>query len=98
MGAARDPSLDDGRQTGAISALLGAKRPVEDHGATPLVLVAFDDELAADHFLRVARKEREHARVDIPLFISDADTLANCGPFGPAWRSNHRRTPGPAIS
>ena len=34
-------------------------RPTDDHGTRPSVLVVFDDELAASHFLRVARQEIE---------------------------------------
>ena len=29
-------------------------RPLDDHGAVPAVLVVFDDDIAASHFLRVA--------------------------------------------
>jgi len=64
----------------------GAKRPVEDHGAIPLVLVVFDDELAADHFLRVARDEQDRTRVDVPLFVSNRERLKRNGHFGQAWR------------
>ena len=34
-----------------------SRRPLDDHGAQPAVLVVFDDDLAATHFLRVAREE-----------------------------------------
>ena len=39
------------------------RRPLDDHGALPAVLVVFDDDLAATHFLRVARQEMERAGV-----------------------------------
>lgn len=65
----------------------GAKRSVEDHGAIPLVLVAFDDELAADHFLRVGHEESERADVDLPLLVSNRQLLEQQGPLGPVWRS-----------
>ena len=41
-----------------------SQRPTDDHGVRPAVLVVFDDELAAGHFLRVARQEMERAGVD----------------------------------
>jgi len=65
----------------------GAKRPVEDHGAIPLVLVVFDDELAADHFARVAREESERAGVGLPLLVSNRRLVEQQGPLGPVWRS-----------
>ena len=71
-----------------------SRRPVEDHGAPPLVLVAFEDELAADHFLRVAREETNRVGVNLPLFVSDRDTVADRGPLGSAWRSADRATQG----
>ena len=64
-----------------------SKRPLEDHGAIPLVLVVFEHELAADHFLRVARVELDQARIRVPLFVSDGRSLEQHGPLGPAWRS-----------
>ena len=36
-----------------------SERPLEDHGARPAVLIVFDGDLAAAHFLRVAREEME---------------------------------------
>ncbi|MCY3559225.1 MAG: replication-relaxation family protein [Chloroflexi bacterium] len=72
-----------------------AKRPLEHHGAIPLVLVTFDDELSADHFLRVAGAEQQQKHVSVPLFVSDREKLKRNGHFGQAWRtvdSAHRRT------
>ena len=64
-----------------------SKRPLEDHGAIPLVLVVFEQELAADHFLRVARLEQHQAGIRVPLFVSDREALEQTGPFGQAWRT-----------
>ena len=36
----------------------------DDHGLEPAVLVLFDDEVAATHFLRVARAETTGARAE----------------------------------
>ena len=44
-----------------------SRRPLDDHGLMPIVLVVFDDELAATHFLRVARQEMARAGVRVPL-------------------------------
>ena len=63
-----------------------SRRPTDDHGAQPTVLVVFDDELAANHFLRVARRETARARVDVPLFVSHRSLLEREGPLGNAWR------------
>ncbi|MCY4617747.1 MAG: replication-relaxation family protein [Chloroflexi bacterium] len=75
-----------------------ARRPVEDHGAIPLVLVVFDDALAADHFRRVAREQMERADVELPLFVSDQRLLAQHGPLGPSWRDVYDWQPGIAFS
>ncbi|MYF23331.1 MAG: hypothetical protein F4209_11425 [Chloroflexi bacterium] len=48
-----------------------SKRPVEDHGVPPIVLVAFEDEIAADHLRCVALAEMRQFKVDLPLFVSD---------------------------
>ena len=63
-----------------------SQRPVDDHGVRPTVLVVFDDELAAGHFLRVARREMQRARVQIPLRVSHRALLECEGPLGNAWR------------
>lgn len=64
-----------------------SRRPAEDHGAIPIVLVAFDDELAADHFRRVALHEIDRTGVDLPLFVSDRGQLKRRGSLEPAWCS-----------
>ena len=62
-----------------------SNRPLDDHGALPIVLVVFDDDLAATHFLRVARQEMERAGVDVPLWVSHRAALERLGPLGRAW-------------
>jgi len=62
-------------------------RPIDDHGARPAVLIVFDSELAATHFLRVAQEEMKVARVDLPLRVSHRRLLKQVGPLGPAWRT-----------
>ena len=64
-----------------------SNRPLEDHGEIPLVLVVFEHEMAADHFLRVARMEQDQARIRVPLLVSDRQVLEQTGPFGQAWRT-----------
>ena len=62
-------------------------RPTDDHGAQPAVLVVFDDDLAATHFLRVAREEMDRAGVGVPLRVSHRSLLERVGPLGRAWRT-----------
>ena len=64
-----------------------SRRPLDDHGAQPAVLVVFDDDLAATHFLRVAREEMDRTRVRVPLWVSHRGTLDALGPLGRAWRT-----------
>ena len=61
-------------------------RPTDDHGALPVVLVVFQDELAATHFLRVALEEMVRTRVEVPLRVSHEAALVGPGPLGRAWR------------
>lgn len=74
-----------------------SERPLEDHGVPPIVLVAFDDPLAADHFLRVAREQQERTGVAVPLRVSDREALAEHGPLGSAWRPTDRAKGGSAF-
>ena len=52
-------------------------RPTDDHGVRPDVLVVFDDDLAATHFLKLAREEMERVRVDVPLLVSASPRSKN---------------------
>ena len=60
-------------------------RPTDDHGAQPLVLVVFDDDIALTHFLTVAKAEMERARVRVPLLASHRELVESAGPQGRAW-------------
>ncbi len=57
-----------------------------DHGTLPSVLIVFENDLAATHFLRVARQETARAGVRIPLYVSHRDLLERRGPLGAVWR------------
>ena len=61
------------------------RHPLDDHGAIPAVLVVFDDDLAASHFLRVADQEMRRAGVRAPLWVSHRAALERLGPLGLAW-------------
>ncbi len=60
-------------------------RPLDDHGVIPAVLVVFDDDLAAGHFLRLADREMRRAGVRVPLWVSHRAALERLGPLGAAW-------------
>ena len=74
-----------------------SRRPLHDHGSAPVVLVVFDDELAATHFLRVARQEMERAGVEMPLRVSHRAALLRQGPLGGAWFTPYGWEPGSAF-
>ncbi len=59
--------------------------PLDDHGVIPAVLVVFDDDLAAGHFLRLADREMRRARLRVPLWVSHRAALEKLGPLGAAW-------------
>ena len=62
-----------------------SRRPTDDHGARPDVLVVFDDDIAQTHFLRVAREETARAGVEVPLLVSHRGLVEREGPLGRAW-------------
>ena len=62
-------------------------RPTDDHGVRPAVLVVFDDDIAATHFLRVAREEMRADGVTVPLWVSHREAIDALGPLGRAWRA-----------
>ena len=63
-----------------------ASRPLDDHGSIPAVLVVFEDDIAATHFLRVADNEMRRAGVRVPLWVSHRAALEKSGPLGAAWQ------------
>ena len=70
-----------------------ANRPLDDHGVAPAVLVVFDDDLAAGHFLRVASDEMRRTGVRVPLWVSHRNALERSGPLGAAWQAPGRWEP-----
>ena len=72
-------------------------RPTDDHGHQPLVLVVFDDDISLTHFLAVASREMERARVRVPLLASHRELLERVGPSGPAWIARSGDPPGYAF-
>ena len=73
------------------------QRPTDDHGAQPLVLIAFDDPLAADRFLRMLREQPWRDRERLPIRVSDRESLECRGPLGAVWRSAQQSRPSPRI-
>ena len=64
----------------------GTRRPVDDHGVEPVVLMVFEDAAAEARFLVVARRELARAGVRLPLRVSHRERLEQAGPLGRAWR------------
>ena len=62
-------------------------RPTDDHGVRPAVLIVFDNDIAATHFLRVAREEMRTERIAVPLRVSHKEAIDALGPLGRAWRT-----------
>ena len=62
-------------------------QPTDDHGAQPAVLVVLGDDVAATHFLRVAREQMAQAGVEMPLLVSYEGLMEREGPLGRAWRT-----------
>ena len=60
-------------------------RPTDDHGTRPAVLVVFDDDIAATHFLMLAEREMAQAKVKVPLWVSHREAIDSLGPLGRAW-------------
>ncbi len=75
-----------------------SRRPTDDHGTQPAVLVVFDDELAGTHFLRVAREEMGRGRVELPLWVSHRRVLEKKGALGHAWPGSGAREPFSALT
>ena len=74
------------------------RRPLDDHGVVPLVLVVFDDNIAAGHFLGVAGAEIRRTRVAVPLRVSHRATVEKFGPLGKAWQTPGRwESPKPFV-
>ena len=61
------------------------RRPIDDHGATPVLLIVFDEDIARTHFLRVAQQEMDRLRTSVPLLASHRGLLEREGPLGRAW-------------
>ena len=61
--------------------------PIDDHGERPSVLIAFDDDIAAANFLRVAGDEMDRTGVRIPLWVSHRTDIEQLGPLGRTWRT-----------
>ena len=62
-----------------------SQRPTDDHGAQPVVLVVFDDDIAQTHFLRVAREEGAQWKVEVPMWVSHRSTIEKMESLGSAW-------------
>ena len=68
-------------------------RALDDHGVVPTVMVVFDDDIAASHFLRVAGDEMKRTKVRVPLWVSHRAALEKFGPLGATWKRSSRWEP-----
>ena len=48
------------------------KRPLDDHGVTPTVLIVLEDEIRASNFRQVAKQQKENVGVELPLVVKKA--------------------------
>ena len=62
-------------------------RPTDDHGTRPHVLVVFDNDIAATHFLGIAQREMARTSVTVPLWVSHKEAVDALGPLGRVWRT-----------
>ena len=60
-------------------------QPTDDHGIRPDVLVVFDGDIAATHFLALAEREMKRAGVKVPLWVSHREAIDALGPLGRTW-------------
>ncbi len=72
-----------------------SRKPTDQHGSQPVVLVVLEDELARTHFLKNAGGEMKRHGVRVPLLVSDRDLLESEGPLGAAWSTLDE--PGPIM-
>ena len=49
-----------------------SRRPLDDHGVTPQIMIVLEDEVAVSHFNRVAAQEMKAADVSLPLVVKVA--------------------------
>jgi len=75
-----------------------SRRPTDDHGTRPDVLVVFDDDIAQTHFLRIAGEEMARAGVEVPLLVSHRELVEREGPLGRAWHRPGFPEPAHAFS
>ena len=74
----------------ARMAWVSKQRPFNDYGVLPVMIVVFDDGIAANHFLRVALEETEHTGVHSPLLVSCNAVIERIEPLGRAWQQPER--------
>ena len=78
----RAPGDDGGTGWPPTCATTRRTAPPTTTALEPAVLVVFDDDLAATHFLRVAQQEMDRLRVAVPLLVSHRGLLERAGAAG----------------
>ena len=87
MGAAGGAAGYDGGPHRALPALLRRQQASgRPRRSAPAVLVVFDDDIAAGHFLRLAGDEMRRTGVKVPLRVSHKAVLERLGPLGTTWQ------------